>query len=336
MKACLFKEAYKVASEEVPTPKLADDSVLVNVKVAGICGSDLEVYRGRRNVRTPIIMGHEAAGVVAEVGRNVKGFSVGDRVVIEPNVYCGNCYYCRKGRMDICENKIVYGITRDGVFAEYVDVPSKFAWKIPDGVPYEVAVLADPLGVVLRALRHTSLLPSDNVLVVGGGPIGALTALTLQYMSVNVVVTEVVQPRIELLKDIGVRKVVDVSKSDADDAVKHYFEGSKADYVIDAVATNESFAQAFRWLRPGGKIVVLGLLSHRAEVEVYPLVRGTLNVEGSVIYLGDYIDALRLMRREDFSRELLKLITHKFKLDECGKAFEVAASGKSLKVLFEV
>lgn len=336
MKACLFKEAYKVACEEVPVPKLPEDSVLVNVKIAGICGSDLEVYRGRRSVRTPIIMGHEAAGVVAEVGKNVKGFNVGDRVVIEPNVYCGNCYYCRRGRMDICENKIVYGITRDGVFAEYVDVPSKFVWKVPEGVPYEIAALADPLGVVLRAIRHINLLPSDNVLVVGGGPIGALAALTLQYMKANVVVTEVLQPRIELLKSIGIKKVVDVSKGDADDVVRQYFEGSRADYVIDAVATNESFAQSFRWVRPGGKIVVLGLLSHKAEVEVYPLVRGTLDIEGSVIYLGDYVDALRLMRREDFSRELFKIITHKFKLGECGKAFEVATSGESLKVLFEV
>jgi len=335
MKACLYRGPQNVSVEEIPIPSIGDNDVLVKIRMAGICGSDLEVYRGKRNVKIPIVMGHEAVGIVAAVGKNVKNVSVGDRVVIEPNVYCGTCYYCRKGRTDICENKIVYGITRDGVFAEYVDVPSKFVWKLPDDVDNEVAVLIEPLSCVLRALRHLNLLPSDNVLVIGGGPLGAFAGLLLQSMNVNVVLTEIADQRIEILKSLGITKVVNTLTENSDKIITEYFEGSRADYVIDTVGTKDSFAQTFKWVRPGGKVIVLGLLSHKAEVEIFPLVRGTLNIEGSVIYLGDYADAIKLVKRKSYADMLRKIITHKYKITECSKAFETASSAKGLKVIFE-
>lgn len=336
MRACVYRGPYNVASEEVDVPKIGSRDVLVKVGLAGICGSDLEVFRGKRSVRTPLVMGHEAVGTVVEVGKDVEKLRVGDTVVIEPNVYCGKCYCCRKGRMDICENKVIYGINRNGVFSEYVDVPEAFAWKVSDGVSPYAAVLVEPLSVVLRAIRRISLSPSDNVLVIGGGPLGAITAKVLQYMNVNFVVTEVIEPRISVLREAGIERVVNVSTEESDEAIKNYFDGARADYVIDTVSSAGSFAQTFKWLRPGGKAVVLGLLSHKAEVEVFPLVRGTLSIEGSVIYLGDYVDALRLIRRKDFSQELVKVITHRFKLAECGEAFKLAAGGNCLKVVFEL
>ncbi|MEM3132467.1 MAG: alcohol dehydrogenase catalytic domain-containing protein [Sulfolobales archaeon] len=336
MKACVYRGPFNVVVEELNAPKIGGRDVLVKINVAGICGSDLEVFRGNRNIQTPLVMGHEAVGVVVEVGRDVEHLRAGDTVVVEPNVYCGKCYYCRKGRMDICENKVIYGINRNGVFSEYVDVPEAFAWRVPNGVSPHVAVLVEPLSVVLRAIKRLSLSPSDNVLIIGGGPLGAMTAKVLQYMNVNFVVTEVIEPRVSMLKEIGIGKVVNASREDSDETIKYYFDGAKADYVLDTVSNTSSFMQTFKWLRPGGKAVILGLLSHKAEVEVFPLVRGTLSLEGSVIYLGDYIDSLRLVRREDFSQELVKVITHRFKLAECGEAFKLATSGNCLKVVFEL
>ncbi|MEM0065367.1 MAG: alcohol dehydrogenase catalytic domain-containing protein [Sulfolobales archaeon] len=336
MKACVYRGPFNVVLEEIDVPKIGSKDVLLKINLAGICGSDLEVFRGKRTVRIPLVMGHEAVGTVVEVGKDVENLRVGDTVVIEPNIYCGKCYNCRKGRMDICENKVIYGINRNGVFSEYVDVPESFAWRVPGEVsPYE-AVLVEPLSVVLRAIRRLSLSPSDNVLIIGGGPLGAITAKILQYMNVNYVVTEVIEPRISVLKQIGIERVVNASREDSHEIIKYYFDGAKADYVLDTVSNTDSFAQTFRWLKPGGKAVVLGLLSHKAEVEVFPLVRGTLSIEGSVIYLGDYVDSLRLLKRKDISRELVKVITHRFKLAECSEAFKLATSGNCLKVVFEL
>jgi 2-desacetyl-2-hydroxyethyl bacteriochlorophyllide A dehydrogenase len=338
LKACIFKGPYKIGVEEAPIPKISKNDVLVNIKVAGICGSDLEIYRGKRAVKTPIIMGHEAVGIVVEKGRDVENVNIGDFVVIEPNVYCGICYQCRKGRTDLCENKVIYGITRDGVFAEYVDVPSNFVWKLPDKIAYEDAVLIEPLSCVLRALRHLNktILPSDNILIIGGGPLGAIAATILQHMNVNVVVQEILPSRIELLKKIGIEKVVDTSKENADDIMKSYLEGSKADYVLDTVGNTASFSQAIKWIKPGGKMVVMGLLGLKAEVDIYPLVRGTLQIEGSVIYLGDYFDAIKLINKESIMQKLRKTITHKYKLDECQEAFKTAEQGRGIKVAIEI
>jgi len=339
LRGCVFKEPYKICIEEVPVPKISENEVLVNTKIAGICGSDLEVYRGKRNVKRPIIMGHEAVGVVVEIGKNVKNVNCGDLVVIEPNIYCGMCRQCVKGRTDICENKVIYGITRDGVFAEYVDVPSRFVWKIPNATSsYEDYVLIEPMSCVLRAIRrfNKTLLPSDNVLVIGGGPLGAIAAIILQHMNLNVVVQEVHPTRIELLKKIGIERLVDVSKDKADDDMEKYFGGSKADYVLDTVGNTDSFSQGLKWVGSSGKIVVMGLLGLKAEVEILRLVRETLNIEGSVIYTGDYIDAINLMSNTSLRQKLRKIITSKYKLEECDCAFETAMQGKGLKVVIEV
>lgn len=336
MKACVYKEPFKVELEDTPPPKISDEDVLIKVIMAGICGSDLEIYRGKRSIKPPLILGHEAVGVVEELGKNVSDFNVGDVVVIEPNVYCGKCFNCRKGRMNICERKIIYGVTRNGVFADYVDVPSKFLWKVPRGITYEGAVLVEPLSVVMRAIRHLNLAPSDNVLILGGGPIGAMMALVLEYMNVNVVVTEVISSRVKVLKEMGIRGVVNIQDHDADETINRYFDGSKADYVVDTVGINATFAQLFKWIKPGGKAVVLGLIGHRAEVEVFPLVRGELAIEGSIIYLGDYYDSFRILKKPGFQDRIVKVITHKFKLEDCAKAFEVADKGEGLKVVFQV
>jgi len=332
VKACLFIGPYNLRVDDVARPRISDNDVLVKVSLAGICGSDLEIYRGRRQVKTPIVLGHEAVGVVEEVGKNVEGVSVGDRVVIEPNIYCGRCYYCRRGLMNICENKIIYGVTRNGVFAEYVDVPSKFVWKVPNHVPDDVAVLIEPLSVVLRAVRHLNLLPSDSVLVIGGGSIGALTALLLQYMRVNVVVTDVLPTRIKLLKDVGINEAVNIHEEKADEVLKGLLGDKYADYVIDTVGTSSSFTQVFKYVRPGGRVVALGLMSHKAEIDPFQLVRNTLRIEGSLIYIGDYYDAIKLVSRADFADMLRRVVTHRFSLEECGEAFKVAESGEGLKV----
>jgi L-iditol 2-dehydrogenase len=336
LKACVYREPFKVSFEEIPHPKISENEAMVKVIMAGICGSDLEIYRGKRSVKPPLVLGHEAVGVITDIGENVSGFNVGDTVVIEPNIYCGECYYCRKGRMNICERKIIYGVTRNGVFAEYVEVPSKFLWRIPENMSYEAAVLVEPLSVVLQAIRHLNILPSDNVLVLGGGSIGAMTALTLEYMNINVVITEIVSSRVKILKEIGIRKVVNTQDPSADEVIKNYFDGDKADYVIDTVGTSGTFAQLFKWVKPSGKAIVLGLTGHKAEVEVFPLVRGKLSIEGSIIYVGDYYDSIRLMRRRDFADKIVKVITHRFRLEECAKAFEVADKGEGLKVVFQM
>src|SRR5437762_2663356 len=178
MKALVLKEYKKFSYEEVPTPHPGPDEVLIAVKACGICGSDvhgMDGSTGRR--RPPIIMGHEAAGTIAEIGSAVKGWMVGDRVTLDSTIYCGQCEFCRRGEINLCDERRVLGVScedyrQHGAFAEYVAVPERILYRLPEGLPFEQAALVEPFTIALHAIRRLAPGLNDTVVVVGAGMIG--------------------------------------------------------------------------------------------------------------------------------------------------------------------
>ena len=333
MKAYVFTEPNKIIVEDRNIPRINDNEVLVKIKAAGICGTDIEIFRGRRKVKTPIILGHEASGVAVEVGSKVNNINVGDRLVIEPTITCGYCIMCRRGLTNLCLNKENLGVTQDGVFTEYVKIPSKYAWKLPENISFEVAAIIEPFSVILHALRQVNILPSDNILIVGGGPIGAITALTLKSMNMDIAVQEINPIRRELLSKIGIKEVYDVTETDIKKMINECFNGEYADIVIDAVGTPSSFRQSLNLIRPGGTILVIGLGAHEASFDVYKIVRGELKIRGIVVYLSEFNDAIKMISKSKI--DLDKIITHILPMNKIIEGFQLGIKGECLKVILK-
>src|SRR5688500_10667373 len=173
MKALLLSEYKKLSVVDMPVPSIGDDEVLVRVKACGVCGSDIHGYDGSTGRRVPpLVMGHEAAGIVERAGRGVHGFASGDRVAFDSTVSCGSCGFCRRGRINLCDNRTVLGVStgefrRHGAFAEYVAVPARILYKLPDGLPFERAALLETVSVAVHAAGRQPPQPGDTVVVVG-------------------------------------------------------------------------------------------------------------------------------------------------------------------------
>jgi threonine dehydrogenase-like Zn-dependent dehydrogenase len=175
MKAALYKDIKKVETGEIKKPEIKDKEALIKVKYAGICGTDIHIYKGLHPRATaPLVMSHEFSGIVEEIGTKRKDIKMGDRVVINPLISCGNCFPCREGHPHICPNLNLVGIDQNGGFAEYTKVNSDKLFKIPDALPMDLAALMEPVAVAVHAVRKSKLSLGDKVAVIGGGPIGQL------------------------------------------------------------------------------------------------------------------------------------------------------------------
>ena len=183
MKALLLEQYSHLEVKEVPQPEVGADDVLIRVAACGICGSDVHGYDGSSGRRIPpIVMGHEAAGVIAEVGANVQHWCAGDRVTFDSTVYCGQCNYCKRGEVNLCDNRQVVGVSctefrRHGAFAEYVSVPARILYRLPDDFPMKEAAMLEAVSIALHGVRVTELKGGESALVIGAGMIGLLTAL---------------------------------------------------------------------------------------------------------------------------------------------------------------
>lgn len=295
--------------------------MLVRVHQTGVCGTDRSVLVGKFAAAPGVIMGHEAVGEIAEAGPDA-GFAVGDRVIVNPTLYCGRCTSCLDGRMNFCLNKTgtEVGIDRDGSYAEYILLEDRFVHRIPDGVSYDRAVVAEPLACVLNNLDAARITPGDRVIVIGGGPIGLLCAMTARHLGSPVVLVERDTYRREqaakLLADCypdGIEVVAD----DEITAVAH------APAVIDAVGNQLELAVGLT--SPAGTVVVMGYDS-RAEATVRPLhiLQHGLRIVGAGDYNGPQFPRAVAMTAR---LPLEKIVTHRFPLERHAEAFATLATG---------
>lgn len=325
-----------------PTPK--DDEILFQVKAAAICGTDYsawkwnkagEMFSEKYEAQYPFILGHECCGVITELGKNVTGFQIGDRISLETHIYCGDCYQCRHGDKHNCQHLKIYGISCDGCFAEYATVPAKCAFRLPATVSFEQGALFEPAGVAMFALQEADIHPGDVVMIYGCGPIGQMAIqLALACGAGTVIAVDIDDYKAELARNLGA-VAVNSMKQDIGEVVKQYCsERGGVDVIMEISGASTIYDTMADYLRKEGKIM---LLAHPGDRVSFDIMK-TMHHSGATIrgIFGRRIwsswHALTELV-ESGKVDLTKVITHRFPLSAGNKAFEQISAGAG-KVLF--
>ena len=304
MKALILREYNHLEYEEVPVPQIAPDEVLVQVQACGICGSDVHGLDGSTGRRIPpLIMGHEAAGVISEVGSSVNGWRAGDRVTFDSTIYCGECYHCRRGQVNLCDNRRVLGVSpgeysQDGAFAEYVAVPQRILYRLPDGLSFVHAAMLEPVAVAFHAAGRTPISLDDTAVVVGAGMIGLLVVQALRLSGCGqVIAVDLDRDRLDLAKRLG----ADVGlKSDETDVVADVLQrtgGRGADIAVEVVGIASTVTLATQSIRKGGSLTLVGNLAPKVELLLQAVVTRQLTLYGSCALNGEYPACMDMIAR---------------------------------------
>jgi len=302
MKALVLKDYKRFAYEDVPTPTPAADEVLVAVKACGICGSDvhgMDGSTGRR--RPPIVMGHEASGVIESIGKGVTNWAPGDRVTFDSTIYCGQCDYCRRGEINLCDNRRVLGVScedyrQHGAFADYVTVPQRVLYRAPDRLPFEHAALVEPFSIALHAVRRSPPDLNDSVVVVGAGMIGLALVQTLSETGCGALMAvDVAEDRLKLADECGATYTINSSNQDARERILSLTHGRGADRVYEAVGLPATVDLALRCLRKGGAATLVGNVSPKVEFPLQVAVTRELTIYGSCASRGEYAICLEML-----------------------------------------
>ncbi|MBZ5513830.1 MAG: galactitol-1-phosphate 5-dehydrogenase [Acidobacteriia bacterium] len=303
MKALVLEAYNRLECRDVAEPAIGPNELLVNVKACGICGSDVHGLDGSTGRRIPpVIMGHEAAGVVAEVGSQARGWQPGERVTFDSNIYCGVCRYCRKGKINLCDNRRVLGVScgefrQDGAFAEYVAVPQQCVYRLPDALSFERAALVEPVSIALHAVGRPTIKLNDRVVVVGAGMIGLLLVQALRAAGCgHIIVIDLLPNRLDLACQLGANAGLRADAPDVLNQVQERLDGG-AELVFEAVGTPPAVQIAFECLRKGGALTLIGNVSPTAVLPLQRVVTRELTLYGSCQSTGEYPACLDLMAR---------------------------------------
>lgn len=295
MKALVLTHVNQFEIRDCPDPLTGDRDVLIRVKACGICGSDVHGMDGSTGRRQPpIIMGHEAAGVIAETGSGVTGWKTGDRVTFDSTVYCGRCYFCRQGRINLCDNRRVLGVScdeyrRDGAFAEFIAVPEHILYRLPAGVSFEQGAMTEALSIAVHAVHRAAAAPGEVAVVVGAGMIGLLVIQVLAASACRKVIAVDVDPaRLRLAEELGADVLLNPETSDVLQPCLQATEGRGADIAFDVVGVASAVQTAAAVLRKGGRLTLVGNISPHAEMPLQALVTREISVNGSCASCGDY------------------------------------------------
>lgn len=302
MKALVLTEYYKFQYCDVPFPTIRGDEVLVQVKACSICGSDVHGYDGTSGRRQPpVIMGHEAAGIISAVGENVTMYHVGDRVTFDSTIYCGKCWYCRRGEVNLCENRMVMGVSCDeyrsqGAMAEYVAVPERILYRLPDAVSFVQAAGVEPLSVAMHAVSMSGLRVGDRVAVVGVGTIGLLlTQLIKAAGAVEVIAVDIDDKKLELAQKLGATAIVNSKQQNVSEIVHGGEKRRGMDLVFEAAGISPTFKTAVDCVRIGGRIVLVGNLAAKVDLPLQKCVTQQIDLRGVCASSGEYDVCLDLI-----------------------------------------
>jgi len=302
MKALLLSEYGRLEMVEIPTPRPGPDEVLVRVEACGICGSDVHGYDGGSGRRLPpIVMGHEAAGTIAALGSNVSGLHDGDRVTFDSTIYCGVCQYCRAGEVNLCEDRQVLGVSipewkRAGAFAEYVVVPTRVLYPLPEAVPFAEAAMVEPLAVAVHAVGLTNVQPGDSALVVGAGMIGLLVLQVLRDSKCSrTIVVDIDDTRLELATELGATHTINAKTADAVAEVLRLTSGAGVDVALEAVGSTPTIKTAIESVRKGGTVTLIGNVTPTASIPLQIVVSRQIRLQGSAASSGEYPKCIELL-----------------------------------------
>lgn len=341
MKALLKTESnpVEIVTVDVPTP--GPGEVLIRVKAAALCGTDLHIYNWNAwaqnaGITLPLIMGHECAGDVVALGEQVTGFDIGDRVSVETHVPCQSCYQCLNGEQHICNNLKLFGIHMNGCFAEYAVLPAIVARKLPPAIPYRIGAVMEPLGTAFRSALESHV-GGANVVVLGCGPIGLFAVAAARALGAALIVaTDISQDRLNIAETMGADIIVNPMEKNVTETVLARTSGFGADVIIDAAGAVPAIQEAFSYLRKGGRMTLIGLPGRAVELELgSQVVFKEAKIKGihgrKMFDTWTRLENLLVAGRLDID----PAITHVMPLSEWKDGIDLALNGKACKVILE-
>ena len=324
--------------EEVPTPTIGPNDLLVRVRYASICGTDLHIWNwdawAQRTIHIPLVVGHEFEGEVVEVGSEVSGFERGARVAVEGHVTCGHCRNCRAGRRHLCRNTVGIGVQRDGAFAELISVPAANAYVMPPGMPDEIGSCLDPLGNAVHSALSFDLVGED-VLITGAGPIGVMAAAVARLVGARyIVVTDVNHYRLALARRMGATLAVDPRDRTLTDVMGELGMREGYDVGLEMSGSPDALRSMLEVMNNGGRIALLGIPEREVGIDLNAVIFRGLTLKG--IYGREMFETwYRMGVMLQSGLDITPVITHRFPAARFGEAFEVVRSGQCGKVVLD-
>ncbi|WP_322997595.1 L-threonine 3-dehydrogenase [Castellaniella sp.] len=323
---------------DVPKPAIGHNDILIRIRKTAICGTDIHIWKwdewAARTIPVPMHVGHEYVGEIVEIGQEVQGFRIGDRVSGEGHITCGHCRNCRAGRRHLCRNTQGVGVNRPGAFADYLVIPAFNAFRIPDDVSDDLAAIFDPYGNA----THTALafdLVGEDVLITGAGPIGAMAAAIARHVGArNVVITDVNDYRLDLAARMGASRTVNVAREDLRDVMRELGMTEGFDVGLEMSGVPSAFATMLEQMNHGGKVAMLGILPDGVGAAWSQIIFKGLEIKG--IYGRQMFETwYKMVAMLQSGLDLSPILTHHFPVAEYRQGFEAMLSGQSGKVILD-
>ncbi len=324
--------------EDVPMPTIGPNDVLIRIHKSAICGTDMHIWNwdawSQKTIPVPMHVGHEYVGVIEQVGNEVEGYKVGDRVSGEGHIVCGHCRNCRAGKRHLCPNTQGVGVNRPGSFAEYLSLPAFNLFKVPDGISDELAAIFDPYGNA----THTALsfdMVGEDVLITGAGPIGIMAAAIARYVGArNVVITDVNEYRLELARKLGATRTVNVATEKLGDVMHELGMTEGFDVGLEMSGNGKAFRDMIDNMANGGRVALLGIMGDDVSIDWGRVIFKGLFLKG--IYGREMFETwYKMAAMIQGGLNIAPIITHRFPIDDFRLGFEAMGSGRSGKVILD-
>ena len=338
MRAVVLTEVETIEVQDVQVPSHGPDEVLIRVGAGGICGSDMHAYRGHHPFRRPpVVLGHEVAGEVLEIGAQVTGFRPGDRVAVEPQIACMSCTLCLRGLTNLCQAARRPGLGWGGTFAEFMIAPERVVYRLREDTPFELGALVEPAAVAMRAFRRGEVRLGDRVAVLGAGPIGGLIAHISDRAHPGVLMVSDIKPfNLRLIESLGIENAVNASEIDVVEAGRDLTGGDGFDVVFVTSPNDSGLMDAVQLARPGGRVVQVAIYGRQIPFDATQAVLREVEVRASLTYSPDDF-RLTAEMISDRSLDAGAFITHRYGLDRAADAFSDIADGMDhVKVILSV
>ncbi|MBN2442449.1 MAG: alcohol dehydrogenase catalytic domain-containing protein [Spirochaetales bacterium] len=339
MKQAILTQPGKIEFKETDIPVPGPDEVLIKVKYIGICGSDIHAFHGKHPYVTyPFVQGHEFSGEVVETGNSVTDIQSGDKVTAMPQLVCNTCYSCTHGRYNICDNLKVFGFQADGAAGEYFAIHQRLVIRLPEEVTYEQGAMVEPVAVCVHALNRGETIKGLQVLVLGGGPIGNLTAQTAKSLGASqVMMTDIIDFRCGIAGKCNIDHIINVKEKDLNKEIAARFGENKADIILECVGIQETMSYAIEHARKGTDIIVVGVFGDKPVIDMGLIQDKELRIIGTLMYRKeDYLSAVKLLQSHAINVD--PLITHHFPFNDYQQAYEFIAKNqtKTMKVMIDL
>lgn len=323
---------------ELAEPTIGPNDVLIRISKTSICGTDIHIYNwdpwAQRSITVPMAIGHEYCGTIVDMGSEVRGFDIGDRVCGEGHITCGHCRNCRAGRRHLCRNTVGVGVDRQGCFAEYLSLPGVNAFKLPDSIGDDVASILDPFGNAVHTALAFSMVGED-VLIAGAGPIGIMAAAVARFVGArHVVITDVNDYRLGLAEQMGATRVVNVARESLDDTMHELAMQEGFDIGLEMSGNPMALREMLRTMHHGGSVAMLGIPAQETAIDWTEVIFKGITIKG--IYGREMFETwYKMSSLLQSGLDITPVITHHFGINDYLEGFEIMGSGKSGKVILD-